>query len=99
MRQLGGPSRSTAHKGHWDKKEHLKYFLYVYHHQRQIEDEGVRRSLQLFKGMSFFIQSRSPAQCRTHHKKVLLKNGCLSNAIETYVSKRRYFMDIYQFMR
>ena len=46
---------SSYKKGFWTGKEHLEYFLFVYHNFEEMDDVCVRRSLQLFKMMSEFI--------------------------------------------
>lgn len=70
--------------------------MFVYHHEKQILDQGVRRSLQLFKGMSRFIRTRTSAQCRTHHQKIIHKHGSLSKAIRIYRSSFLNFLQLYE---
>ena len=82
-------------KGVWDKKEHFKYYLYAYHHLKHLQDDETRRLLQLFKGMAFFVGTRTSCQCRAHHQKIIKKFKGLRNAVNFYISKHRNFMEIY----
>jgi hypothetical protein len=49
-----------------------------------MKNAELRAEFQIFKKMASFIRSRDAIQCKSHHQKMLMKNG---NSLERILSE------------
>ena len=57
--------------GKWSITENQKYIKFLRQYKNQVEDTFMGKKHKIYKLMSGFIGSRTPEQCRGHHRKML----------------------------
>ena len=67
-------------EGKWTLEENTAYFSFLYTFP-QLFDRSLTKSLKTFKKMAKVIRSRTAAQCRSHHQK-MLNNAYIRNIAE-----------------
>ena len=68
-------------EGRWTEAEKLYYFIFLEVHRGKFVASS-KRLWKIYKALSQYVGTRSPEQCRSHHRKLLLRYLTVENIIE-----------------
>jgi hypothetical protein len=71
----GSRSAHTYHRGHWKASEKQRYFAFLWRNYHIMRSSRLRYHYKIFNSMAVEIGTRSSAQCKSHHQKMLKRAG------------------------
>lgn len=71
----------------WSIKDNIKYITFLKNVIQHFESEKTRRAFKVFKVLADYLGTKTQAQCKSHHQKMIKQYSTIDTIIQKVITR------------